>query len=154
MKTVMANKKNVKMKWHLLDASDKVLGRLAAQAAIFLIGKHKVDYTPHVDMGDGVVIINAEKVKITGKKMEQKFYKRFSGYPGGLKEEPLKHLIARRPTDVLRHAIDGMIPKNRLGRRMIKRLKIYVGSKNPHTAQTITVKAKKEKAKDTKKESK
>lgn len=144
MKTLMLKKVDVKRAWHLVDANDKILGRIATQIASLLKGKHRIDITPHIDGGDAVVVINAEKIKVTGKKMEQKHYKRYSGYPGGLKEEPLEHLLARRPTDVLRYAVKGMLPKNKLGRRMIKRLKVYVGDKHLHQAQLVTAKSKKE----------
>lgn len=135
MDTLMIKKTDAKHKWHLVDANDKVLGRLATEIASLLKGKHKADITPHVDSGDGVICINAEKIKVTGKKMSDKKYKRFSGYPGGLHEEPLEHLLARRPADVLRHAVKGMLPKNRLGKLMMKRFKVYAGDKHPHSAQ-------------------
>jgi len=145
MQTVMTKAKESEMVWHVLDASDQVLGRISTKAAGLLMGKNKTCFAPHLDQGDGVIIINVEKIRVTGDKMKQKKYKRFSGYPGGLKEEPLEHLLARRPTEVLRHSIKGMLPKNRLGRLMIKRLKLYAGDKHPHTAQMPPVKAKKEK---------
>jgi large subunit ribosomal protein L13 len=135
MKTTYAKKGDVKRVWHLVDAKDKVLGRVSTKIASLLRGKHKVSYSPHVDMGDGVVIINCEKIRYTGKKGEQKQYKRFSGYPGGLKEETLERLIERRPHEVLRQAVRGMLPKTKLGRCMAKRLKIYAGEKHPHSAQ-------------------
>lgn len=138
--TIMLKKTDVKRTWHLVDAKDKVLGRAATQIASLLKGKHKIALTPHIDMGDGVIVINAEKIKVTGKKMKEKHYKRYSGYPGGLKEEPLEHLLKRRPTDVLRHAVKGMLPKNRIGRKMIKRLKLYKGDKHPHEAQLASKK--------------
>ena len=133
--TLMLKKTDVIRTWHLVDAKDKVLGRTATQIASLLKGKHKKDLTPHIDMGDGVVCINADKIRSTGKKMGQKYYKRYSGYPGGLKEERLEHLLKRKPTDVIRHAVKGMLPKNKLGRYMFKRLKVYVGDKHPHQAQ-------------------
>ena len=112
-----------------------MLGRLATRIASTLIGKHKVDYAPHVDMGDGVVVVNCDKLRVTGKKLEEKSYKRYSGYPGGLKLENFESLIKRRPEAVLHHAVKGMLPKNKLGRRMIKRLKLHAGDKHLHGAQ-------------------
>ncbi|MBL7156969.1 MAG: 50S ribosomal protein L13 [Candidatus Omnitrophica bacterium] len=135
MKTTHVKKADVKHAWYLVDARDKILGRLATKIASLLKGKHKPEYSPHVDLGDGVVVINSEKIRVTGKKLQEKQYKRFSGYPGGLKLEPMEHLLKRRPHEVLRHAVSGMLPKNKLGRRMIKRLKVYAGGKHPHTAQ-------------------
>ncbi len=122
-------------KWFVLDGKDQVLGRLATRAARILIGKDKPVYTPFLVSGDHVVIINAEKVRVTGRKMEQKVYRRHSGYPGGLKEVSLKHLKQTRPTEVVREAILGMLPKNRLRARLAKRLRIYVGEQHPHAAQ-------------------
>lgn len=150
MNTLMVNNKDVKIAWHLFDAKTEVLGRLSTKAAILLMGKNKVNYTPHIDQGDGVIIINAEKIKITGNKLVQKNYKKFSGYPGGLSLEPMEHLLKRKPTDILRHSIKGMLPKNRLGRLMIRRLKIYAGDKHPHEAQLAVKKEKKEKKKESK----
>ena len=135
MKSTHVRKEDVKHEWYLVDAKDKVLGRLATKIASMLRGKHKVTYSPHVDSGDGIVVINCEKIRVTGKKPEQKIYKRFSGYPGGLKEELYSSLIKRRPHEILRHAVNGMLPKNKLGRQMIKRLKLCVGAKHSHTAQ-------------------
>lgn len=135
MKTTYVRQEDVKRTWFIVDAKDRVLGRLATKIASLLKGKHKVTYAPHVDMGDGVVVINSEKIKITGKKPQEKLYKNFSGYPGGLRLEKLESLIKRRPHEVLRHAVNGMLPKNKLGRRMIKRLKVCVGDKHPHMAQ-------------------
>ncbi len=135
MNTLMLKKTDVKRSWHLVDVKDKVLGRIATQIASLLKGKHKRNFTPHIDMGDGVVCINVDKIRVTGKKMEQKYYKRYSGYPSGLREEQLEHLLNRKPTDVIRHAVKGMLPKNKLGRCMLKRLKVYAGDKHPHQAQ-------------------
>ncbi|MGB2705835.1 MAG: 50S ribosomal protein L13 [Candidatus Omnitrophota bacterium] len=134
-KTTYVRQEDVKREWYLVDAKDRVLGRLATQVASLLKGKHKVAYSPHVDMGDGVVVVNSEKIRVTGKKPQQKMYKRFSGYPGGLKLEKFESLFKRRPHEVIRHAVKGMLPKNKLGRRMIKRLKLYVGEKHQQTAQ-------------------
>jgi len=135
MKSIHVRKEDVQHEWYLIDAKGKILGRLAAKIASMLRGKHKVTYSPHVDLGDGVVVINCEKIRVTGKKPEQKIYKKFSGYPGGLREELYSSLIKRRPHEILRHAVAGMLPKNKLGRQMIKRLKLCVGGKHPHMAQ-------------------
>jgi large subunit ribosomal protein L13 len=135
MKTTYVRQEDVKRAWHLVDAKDKILGRLATKIASLLKGKDQASYSPHVDMGSGVVVINSEKIRVTGKKPEQKMYKSFSGYPGGLRQEKFESLLKRRPHEILRHAVNGMLPKNKLGRRMIKRLKIYVGDKHPHIAQ-------------------
>ena len=135
MKTTYVRQEDVKRTWYLVDARDKILGRLATKIASLLNGKHKCAYSPHVDMGDGVVVVNCEKIRVTGKKLEEKMYKRFSGYPSGLKLEKMGSLLARRPHEVLRHAVEGMLPKNKLGRKMIKRLKLSVGEKHHHAAQ-------------------
>ena len=135
MKTKRIKKNEIKRIWYLIDAKDKLLGRLATKIATLLRGKHKVTYSPDVDMGDGVVVVNCEKIRVTGKKPQEKVYKRFSGYPSGLKLEKLESLIKRRPHEVLRHAVDGMLPKNKIGRKMIKRLKLCVGSSHPYMAQ-------------------
>lgn len=121
--------------WYLIDASGQTLGRLAAKIAVLLMGKHKPHYTPGVDMGDFVVVINADRIRVTGHKMEKKIYYRHTGYPGGLKEMPLKDMLARHPERVLQLAVKGMLPKNRLGRKMLKRLKVYTGPEHPHQAQ-------------------
>lgn len=135
MKTSYAKKEDIKRTWYLIDAKDKILGRLATKVASLLKGKHKVLYTPHVDSGDGVVVVNCEKIRVTGKKLAEKMYKRFSGYPSGLKLESLESLLKRRPQEVLRHAVHGMLPKNKLGSKMIKRLKLSVGDDHTHRAQ-------------------
>ncbi|MDK2897682.1 MAG: large subunit ribosomal protein [Candidatus Atribacteria bacterium] len=122
-------------KWYLVDAEGQVLGRLAAQIAQILMGKSKPLYTPFLDVGDFVVVVNAEKVRVTGRKMADKLYRHHTGYPGGLKEETLASLLARKPEEVIRRAVWGMIPHNRLGRKMIKKLKIYRGPDHPHQAQ-------------------
>lgn len=121
--------------WQLVDANGQILGRLATQVATLLRGKHKPTYTPHVDNGDFVVVVNAEKIQVTGKKPEQKIYYRHTGYPGGLKAEPYRLLIQRHPQRILKFAVKGMLPKNRLGRQLIKKLHVYVGPRHPHTAQ-------------------
>jgi len=136
MKTYLARPTEVRRQWHLLDAEGQILGRLAVRAAVLLRGKHKPTWTPHIDTGDGVVIVNAAKVRVTGLKLRQKMYKRFSGYPGGLKMEPLGHLLVRKPTEVLRHAITGMIPHNPLGRQMLRRLRIYPQAEHRHQGLT------------------
>ncbi len=135
MRTKYVRKEDVKRTWYLVDAGGRVLGRIATQIASILKGKHKVAYSPHVDTGDGVVVINSGKIRVTGKKSQQKVYKRFSGYPGGLKLETFESLFKRRPHEVLRHAVKGMLPKNKLGSRMIKRLKIYTDDKHDQAAQ-------------------
>jgi len=144
MKTTMIKRGDVKHKWHVLDAADKILGRLATEAASLIIGKDKTDYTPNVDGGDGVIVINASKIKVTGNKLEQKTYARFTYYPGGLNEETLEHLLNRRPDQVIRLAVKRMLPKNRLGAKMLGRLKVYAGQEHKHQAQLGKKKEKKE----------
>jgi large subunit ribosomal protein L13 len=122
-------------KWYLVDADGKVLGRLATKVASILKGKHKPMYMPHLDVGDFVVIINAERIRLTGRKADQKVYFRHTGYPGGGREDSFKELIAKKPDQVLAHAIKGMLPHNRLGRQMFKKLKIYAGGEHPHVGQ-------------------
>ena len=135
MKTFMLKKEEVKRNWYLVDASGKTLGRLASKIAVLLMGKHKKDYTPHVDNGDFVVVINAEKIHVTGKKLEKKIYYKHTGYMGHLKETPLKDMLAKKPEEVIRLAVTGMLPKNRLRDRRMKRLKVYAGPEHPHQAQ-------------------
>jgi len=137
MKTFVAKEKEVKKNWYLVNAENKILGRLATQIAMRLRGKHKPIFTPHADTGDFIVVINAEKVSLTGKKWDNKIYYRHSGYIGGLKEISAKKLLEKKPEDVLRFAVKGMLPKNSLGRRQLKKLKIYVGSDHPHQAQQL-----------------
>jgi len=134
-KTLSIKHDDVPRQWHLIDANGQVLGRLATHVATLLRGKHKPVFTPHVDCGDGVVIINAQKIRVTGRKLETKIYTRYSGYPSGLKQEALGHLLERRPTEVLRKAIVGMLPKNPLGRQVVGRLRIYPGQEHPHAGQ-------------------
>ncbi len=122
-------------KWWVVDAQDAVLGRLASQVASRLRGKHNPLFTPHVDMGDWVIVVNADKVKLTGRKWDQKIYYRHSGFIGGLKEITAKKLLEKRPEDIIRFAVRGMLPKNRLGRKLIKKLKVYTGAEHPHAAQ-------------------
>ena len=135
MSTFMANKGNIERKWYILDAAGKPLGKTAALAATLLRGKHKPEYTPHADCGDYVIVINAEKAVLTGKKLEQKYYRTHSGWVGGLKTTSLGDMLASKPERVLMAAVRGMLPKNRLGRAMLKKLKIYAGPEHPHTAQ-------------------
>ena len=134
-KTYAVKKKEITRQWFVIDAENAVLGRMASKAAHILKGKHKPIYTPHLDTGDHVVIVNAEKVKMTGKKQEQKLYWRHSGYPGGIKSTSAAKIIKEKPERIIRHAVAGMLPKNTIGRQMIKKLKIYAGSVHPHTAQ-------------------
>jgi large subunit ribosomal protein L13 len=125
----------IEQKWYVIDAEGKTLGRLATEVASILRGKKKPAYTPHVDTGDYVVVINAEKVEVTGKKRKEKIYKRHTGYPGGLREITFEKLQAKNPAEIIRHAVKGMMPEGRLGRQMFKKLKIYVGTEHPHAAQ-------------------
>lgn len=131
----MANPQNVERKWFVVDAEGKTVGRLASQVAAILRGKHKPTFTPHTDCGDFVIIVNAEKVHFTGKKLTDKVYKRFSLYPGGLKETTAGAMLQRTPGRVLELAIKGMLPHNRLGRQMFRKLKVYTGPEHPHAAQ-------------------
>ena len=135
MKSYIAKPAEVERKWYVIDAEDKTLGKIASEVASILRGKKKPIYTPHVDTGDYVIVINAEKVRVTGKKEEQKIYKSHSGYPGGLKEPTLRELRAKKPEEIIRHAVKGMMPKGKLGRQMFKKLKVYAGPEHPHTAQ-------------------
>jgi large subunit ribosomal protein L13 len=135
MKTWTAKPREIERRWFVVDADGKTLGRLATQIADTLRGKHKAEYTPHVDTGDFVVVVNAEKIAVTGNKLEDKKYYRHSGYPGGLRERTLREELDRRPTEVLRKAVKGMLPRTRLARAQIKKLKIYAGPEHPHEAQ-------------------
>jgi large subunit ribosomal protein L13 len=135
MKSYMARPGSVERKWHLIDAEGQTLGRLATEIARLLRGKNKPQYTPHVDTGDFVVVVNAEKVVVTGKKAEQKVYRRHTGYPGGLKETSYEVMLERKPTEILRKAVKGMMPRTRLGRQQFRKLKIYAGPEHPHEAQ-------------------
>lgn len=136
-KTYVAKKENQVKKWYLVDATDKVLGRLATRVATVLRGKHKPTFTPHVDTGDFVVVVNAEKIKVTGKKAQQKVYFRHSGYPGGMRLENYKKVIARHPERIVASAVAGMLPKGKLGRKMLKKLKVVVGAKHKFAAQKL-----------------
>jgi large subunit ribosomal protein L13 len=134
-KTWNAKPGEVEQRWYLVDAEGRTLGRLATQIADRLRGKTKPEYTPHVDTGDFVVVVNADKIHVTGKKLDDKIYYRHSGYPGGLKRRTLRDQLERRPTEVLRTAVKGMLPRNRLARRQLTKLKIYAGPEHPHEAQ-------------------
>jgi large subunit ribosomal protein L13 len=134
-KTFSAKKESIERCWYIVDAEDKVLGRLASEVAKVLRGKHKPIYTPHVDTGDHVVVINANKVRLTGNKLEKKVYYRHSGYPGGIKSTTAKELLEKKPEAMVEKAVRGMLPKNRLGRAMFKKLKVYAADEHPHQAQ-------------------
>ncbi len=138
MKTYSVKAAEIERQWHVLDASDKILGKLATEAAKLLMGKHKPTFSRHLDTGDFVVIINAAKVRFTGKKAEQKLYRSHSGYAGGLKTVNLERMMATDPSRVVEHAVKGMLPHNRLGAQMLKKLKVYAGEEHPHLAQTGT----------------
>ena len=133
--TISAKPETVQHSWYIVDAKDKTLGRLATMIATRLRGKHKAEYTPHVDTGDYIIVINAEKIAVTGKKREDKVYYSHSGYPGGIKSITLDKLIAKKPTSVIEKAVKGMLPRNPLGRAMFRKLKVYAGEEHPHTAQ-------------------
>jgi large subunit ribosomal protein L13 len=135
MKSYMARPLEVERRWYVVDAEGQTLGRLATEIARVLRGKNKPQYTPHVDTGDFVVVVNAEKVVVTGKKAEQKVYRWHSGYPGGLKETSYEQMMERRPTEILRKAVKGMMPNTRLARQQLRKLKIYAGPEHPHAAQ-------------------
>ena len=149
LKTYSVKASEIEHKWHLIDASDKVLGRLSTEIAALLLGKHKPMFSRHLDTGDYVVVINAEKVRFTGNKAKQKLYYRHSGYPGGLRSDSLEKLMQTNPAKVIEHAVKGMLPHNRLGDERMKKLKVYVGADHPHQAQTggSPAKAEKEEAK-------
>jgi len=135
MKTFVAKEHEVDKKWYLIDAENRILGRLASQIAIRLRGKHKPIFTPHADTGDFIVVINADKVALTGSKWDNKIYYRHTGYMGGIKQISAKKLLEKKPAEVLRLAVQRMLPKNSLGRKQLKKLKIYIGSDHPHQAQ-------------------
>ena len=135
MKSYMARPMEVERKWYVVDAEGKHLGRLATEIVRVLRGKNKPQYTPHVDVGDFVVVVNADRVGVTGRKAQQRVYRRHSGYPGGMKETSYEQMLARKPTEVLRKAVYGMMPKTRLARKQFKKLKIYAGPEHPHSAQ-------------------
>ena len=135
MRTFTAKQAEIMRDWYVVDAEGLTLGRLAAKIAPILKGKHKPIYTPHLDCGDFVIVVNADKVRVTGRKLDQKFYYQYSGYPGGIRSTNLRDQLAKHPERVLEAAVRGMLPKNRLGRRMIKKLKVYAGNSHPHQAQ-------------------
>lgn len=135
MRTFSVKKEEIHRDWYVVDAKGETLGRLASRIAPILKGKHKPIYTPHLDCGDFVVVVNADQVRVTGRKMDQKFYYRYSGYPGGLSQISLRDQLARHPERVLQAAVRGMLPKSKLGRQMIKKLKVYAGDEHPHQAQ-------------------
>ncbi|PWH16365.1 MAG: 50S ribosomal protein L13 [Ardenticatenia bacterium] len=135
MRTYSAKPQEIQREWFVVDAQGQTLGRLATQVATILRGKHKPFYTPHVDCGDFVIVVNAEKVRVTGKKLDQKIYYRHSGYPGGLKQVSLRRQLEIHPERVVEAAVRGMLPKNRLGRKLFKKLKVYAGPTHPHQAQ-------------------
>jgi large subunit ribosomal protein L13 len=134
-RTYVTKPEDIQRNWYVVDASGQTLGRLASEVAKIVRGKHKPIYSPSVDAGDFVIVINADKIRVTGRKLDQKVYYRHSGYPGGLKEVPLSRMLEEHPTRVIEHAVRGMLPKNRLGRKMIRKLKVYAGSDHPHQAQ-------------------
>ncbi len=134
-KTISANKATVKKDWILVDAADQVLGRMASVVAILLRGKHKPGFTPHVDCGDHVIVINAEKIKLTGNKKDQKYYIHYTGYQGGQRKVPFSRLLSRKPMAIIEKAVKGMLPKNRLGRDMFRNLHVFAGNEHPHKAQ-------------------
>ena len=135
MKTYSPKLKDIDNKWFIVDADGLVLGRLASKIAQVLRGKHKPIWAPHLDMGDFVVVINADKIKVTGRKADQMKYYRHSGYPGGLKATPYKSMLEKKPDFIIQHAVKGMLPHNRLGRKLLKKLKIYASTDHPHSAQ-------------------
>jgi large subunit ribosomal protein L13 len=136
MKTYVATPASRERNWLVVDATGQTLGRLATQIADTLRGKRKPEYTPHCDTGDFVIVVNAERISVTGRKREQKRYYRHSGYPGGLRSRTLAEMLERRPEEVIRHAVKGMLPRNRLGRAQLRKLKVYAGPDHPHAAQT------------------
>ncbi|NLA95910.1 MAG: 50S ribosomal protein L13 [Clostridiaceae bacterium] len=135
MKTYMPKAGDIDRKWYLFDAEGQILGRLATEIATILRGKNKAEYTPHMDMGDFVVVVNADKIVLTGKKEQQKLYRRHTGYPGGLREVPYERMMEKHPERVLEKAVRGMLPKNTLGRAMFRKLKVYAGPEHKHQAQ-------------------
>lgn len=135
MKTLSAKPETVKRDWYVVDAAGKTLGRLSTEIALRLRGKHKPEFTPHVDTGDYIVVLNAEKVRVTGKKASAKTYYRHTGFPGGIRSATFEQLIESKPERVLEHAVKGMLPRGPLGRAMFKKLKVYAGTEHPHTAQ-------------------
>lgn len=139
IRTYFAKKEDIKRQWYLVDGKDKVLGRLAVKIAVILRGKHKPIFTPGIDTGDGVIVINASKIKVTGRKLKDKVYRRYSGYPGGLREVSLENMLAKRPVTVIRLAVRRMLPSGPLGNSMLKKLKVYADDKHPHKPQNPVV---------------
>lgn len=137
-KTYIAKAQDIKRNWYVVDAKDKVLGRLASRIARVLIGKHKPIYTPNLDTGDYVVVINSRKVRVTGKKLKDKMYQRYSGYPGGRRETPLETMLAKKPTEVIRLAVKRMLPNNPLGRKRLTKLKVYADENHPFKVETLS----------------
>ena len=135
MKSFMASPATIERKWYVIDAEGQTLGRLSSEIAKILRGKNKPTYTPFIDTGDNVIVVNAEKIKVTGKKMDQKIYYKHSDYPGGMRETTLKEMLEKKPTDVITLAVKGMLPKGPLGRSMIEKLHVYAGAEHPHAAQ-------------------
>lgn len=135
MKSYMATPQTAEREWFVVDAQGKTLGRLASQIATILRGKHKPTFTPHVDTGDFVIVVNAEKVRLTGRKLDQKHYYWYSGYPGGIKGRSARQMLARKPEEVLKRAVKGMLPRTTLGRNMLRKMKVYAGAEHPHQAQ-------------------
>lgn len=135
MRTYSPSAKEIRREWYVVDAKDQVLGRLATRVAHVLRGKHKPNFTPHLDVGDHVIVVNAAEVRLTGRKAERKLWHRHSGFPGGLRSVPFARLLAETPEQAVRKSITGMLPKNRLGRQMARKLKVYAGPDHPHTAQ-------------------
>ena len=135
MKSFMASPATIERKWYVIDAQGQTLGRLSSEIAKILRGKNKPTYTPFIDTGDNVIVVNAEKIKVTGKKMDQKIYYKHSDYPGGMRETTLKEMLDKKPTDVITLAVKGMLPKGPLGRSMIEKLHVYAGAEHPHAAQ-------------------
>ena len=135
MKSYMASASTIERKWYVVDAQDQTLGRLCSEVAKVLRGKNKPTYTPHIDTGDNVIVVNAEKIKVTGKKLDQKIYYNHSDFPGGMRETTLKEMLAKKPEDVITLAVKGMLPKGPLGRSMITKLHVYAGAEHPHAAQ-------------------
>jgi len=140
MKTYFTRAKDIERQWHVIDASGQTLGKLATQVANLLMGKQKPTFVPYLDVGDYVIVLNATKVRVTGKKPKQKTYYRHSGYPGGIKAETYEEVMATHPTRIIEHAVKGMLPHNRLGRAMFKKLKVYAGDSHPHKAQVAASK--------------
>jgi large subunit ribosomal protein L13 len=139
-KTYVAKKEDIKRQWHLVDAKDKILGRVACKVAVLLRGKHKTIFTPHMDTGDGVIVVNAAKIRVTGRKLKQNVYRRYSGYPGGLREVTMETMLAQKPATVFRLAVRRMLPAGRLGSKLIKKLKVFADDK--HSLQSLNPQAR------------